>query len=96
MHAQVPLKKLKEYLLGKDPRQIEHHWNYMYRSMYFRGSVILSAISAIDIALWDILGKSLNVPAYQLLGGKTRDRVRTYAPMFEWEPEKDGSAMRRA
>lgn len=82
------VEKLKEYLMGKDPRQIEHHWNYMYRSMYFRGSVILSAISAIDIALWDILGKSLNVPVYQLLGGKTRDRVRTYAPMFEWEPEK--------
>ncbi|CAM3840185.1 D-galactonate dehydratase [Vibrio aerogenes CECT 7868] len=82
------LEKLKDYLIGKDPHQIEHHWNYMYRSMYFRGSVILSAISAIDIALWDILGKSLGVPVYQLLGGKTRNKVRTYAPVFESDPEK--------
>ncbi|MCE0495802.1 galactonate dehydratase [Vibrio salinus] len=82
------LEKLKDYLIGKDPRKIEHHWNYMYRSMYFRGSVILSAISAIDIALWDILGKSLGVPVYQLLGGACRDKVRTYAPVFESDPQK--------
>jgi len=82
------LEKLRGYIIGKDPTQIEHHWNYMYRSMYFRGSVVLSAISAIDIALWDILGKSLNVPVYKLLGGKTRDKVRTYAPVFEYSAEK--------
>ncbi len=82
------LEKLKSYLIGKDPLQIEHHFNFMYRSMYFRGSVVLSAISAVDIALWDILGKKLNVPIYQLLGGKTRDKVRTYAPVFESDPEK--------
>ncbi|MDC7125435.1 MAG: enolase C-terminal domain-like protein [Spirochaetales bacterium] len=85
------LQKLKTYLIGKDPSRIEHHFNYMYRSMYFRGSVILSAISAVDIALWDLLGKKLNVPIYQLLGGKTRDKVRTYAPVFESEPEKMAS-----
>jgi galactonate dehydratase len=82
------LEKLKGYLIGKDPRRIEHHWNHMYRSMYFRGSVILSAISAVDIALWDILGKSLGVPVYQLLGGRCREKVRTYAPVFESDPEK--------
>lgn len=82
------LNKIKSYLIGKDPLQIEHHFNYMYRSMYFRGSVILSAISAVDIAMWDILGKKLNVPIYQLLGGRTRDKVRTYAPVFESDPEK--------
>lgn len=82
------LEKLKSYLIGKDPLQIEHHFNFMYRSMYFRGSVVLSAISAVDIALWDILGKTLNVPIYQLLGGKTRDKVRTYAPVFESDPQK--------
>lgn len=81
------LEKFKNYLIGKDPLQIEHHWNYMYRSLYFRGSIVMSAIAAIDIALWDILGKKLGVPVYQLLGGKTRDKVRTYAACFEFTPE---------
>lgn len=71
--------KYKDYLIGKDPFQTEHHYQNMYRCMYFRGSVIMSAISAIDIALWDIKGKALGVPVYQLLGGRTRDKVRVYA-----------------
>lgn len=82
------IKKLENYLLGQDPCRIEHHWNYMYRSLYFRGAVVLSALAAVDIALWDILGKKLGVPVYQLLGGKCRDKVRTYAPVFEFEAEK--------
>lgn len=82
------LDKLRGYIVGKDPTLIEHHWNYMYRSLYFRSAVVLSAIAAIDIALWDILGKSLGVPVYSLLGGKTRDKVRTYAPVFEFTAEK--------
>jgi len=86
--AEGVLKKLKGYLIGKDPFQIEHHWQYMYRSMYFRGSVIMSAISAIDIALWDIKGKALGVPVYELLGGKCRDKVRSYAAVFEFTAEK--------
>lgn len=73
------IMKYKDYLIGKDPFQTEHHYQNMYRCMYFRGSVIMSAISAIDIALWDIKGKALGVPVYQLLGGKTRDKVRVYA-----------------
>lgn len=89
------IEKLKKYLIGKDPSKIEHHWNYMYRSMYFRGTVVLSAISAIDIALWDILGKKLDVPVYQLLGGKCRDKVRTYAPVFESDPEKMAEGCRK-
>ncbi|WP_175639313.1 mandelate racemase/muconate lactonizing enzyme family protein [Metabacillus schmidteae] len=68
----------KSYLIGKDPLQIEHHWQYMYRSFHFRGAAIMGAISAIDIALWDIAGKRFNVPTYMLLGGKTREKVRTY------------------
>lgn len=71
--------KYKDYLIGKDPFNTEHHYQNMYRCMYFRGSVIMSAISAIDIALWDIKGKALGVPVYQLLGGKTREKVRVYA-----------------
>lgn len=82
------LKKLEEYLINKDPFRIEHHFNYMYRSMYFRGAIIMSAISAIDIALWDIKGKALGVPVYELLGGKCRDKVRSYEAVFEFTPEK--------
>ena len=72
------VESMKSYLIGKDPMQIEHHWQYMYRCFHFRGAVIMGAISAIDIALWDIAGKYLGVPVYQLLGGKCRDKIRTY------------------
>ncbi|MCD8121356.1 MAG: mandelate racemase/muconate lactonizing enzyme family protein [Clostridiales bacterium] len=81
------LQKFRAYLIGKDPFAIEHHNQYMYRSMYFRGAVIMSAISAIDIALWDIKGKALGVPVYELLGGRTRDRVRSYGAVFQFTPE---------
>lgn len=82
------LKKLEAYIIGQDPMRIEHHWQYMYRSMYFRGSIIMSAISAIDIALWDIKGKYLEVPVYELLGGKCRNKVRTYPAIFKFTPEE--------
>ncbi|MCD8011470.1 MAG: galactonate dehydratase [Lachnospiraceae bacterium] len=82
------LKKLEGYIVGQDPMRIEHHWQYMYRSMYFRGSIIMSAISAIDIALWDIKGKALGVPVYELLGGRYRNKVRTYPAVFKFTPEE--------
>lgn len=82
------LKKLEGYIIGQDPMRIEHHWQYMYRSMYFRGSIVMSAISAIDIALWDIKGKAYGVPVYELLGGKCRDKVRTYPAVFKYTPEE--------
>lgn len=66
------------YLEGKDPLQIEHHWQYMYRAFHFRGAAIMGAISAIDIALWDIAGKYYGCPVYQMLGGKVRDKARVY------------------
>ena len=70
---------VRDALLGKDPRQIELHVNNLYRDAYWRGgAVLMSAISGVEMALWDILGKSLGVPVYQLLGGKMRDRVRIY------------------
>lgn len=72
------VKTFKTYLIGQDPLKIEHHWQYMYRSFHFRGAAIMGALSAIDIALWDIAGKYFNTPAYQLLGGKTRDKARVY------------------
>jgi galactonate dehydratase len=76
------VEKFGRYLVGKDPMRIEHHWQYMYRSSHFRGAAIMGAISAIDIALWDIAGKHFGVPVYQLLGGKTREKARVYYHVF--------------
>ena len=73
------LEHIKEYLVGKDPFQIEKHWHAIYRDAYWRGGpVLMSALSAVEMALWDILGKALNVPVYQLLGGKATEKVRIY------------------
>lgn len=73
------VEHIKEYLLGKDPRNIEDHWHKIYRDAYWRGgAVLMSALSAVECALWDILGKSLGVPVYQLLGGRANDKVRIY------------------
>jgi galactonate dehydratase len=67
-------------LTGMDPRRIEHIWQVLYRSQYFEGGKVFGAvISAIDIALWDILGQSLGVPVYQLLGGACRDHIQCFA-----------------
>ena len=74
------LEHFSAFLIGADPRRIEHLWQTMYRGAYFEGGKITGAvISAIDIALWDILGKSLGVPVYQLLGGACRERVQCFA-----------------
>ncbi|OBX09032.1 galactonate dehydratase [Gallibacterium salpingitidis] len=78
VHACVA--ELMEYLIGKDPHDIEDHWNVLYRSSFYRGGpIMMSALAGIDQALWDIKGKALNTPVYQLLGGKCRDRVRMYS-----------------
>lgn len=67
-------------LIGQDPARIEHIWQDHFRGNFWRaGPVVTAAISALDIALWDLLGKALQVPTYQLLGGKTREKVRCYA-----------------
>jgi galactonate dehydratase len=74
------VKEIEPYLIGKDPRRVVHHWQAIYRHAFYRGGPILtSALSGIDMALWDIKGKALGVPVYELLGGPTRDRVRVYA-----------------
>jgi L-alanine-DL-glutamate epimerase-like enolase superfamily enzyme len=73
------IEHFKPLLIGQNPFQIEHLWQLLYRGGFFPAQRILtSAISAIDIALWDIKGKALKVPIYELLGGKVRDRVVCY------------------
>jgi len=73
------MESFAEYLVGRDPSEIEQHWNVMHRFGHFRGAAIAGAISAIDIALWDIKGKILGQPIHTLLGGPTRSRARLYA-----------------
>ena len=74
------VREIEPYLVGKDPRQVVHHWQAIYRHAFYRGGPILtSALSGIDMALWDIKGKALGVPVYELLGGPTRRKVRVYA-----------------
>ena len=74
------IKEIAPYLVGKDPRQVVHHWQAIYRHAFYRGGPILtSALSGIDMALWDIKGKALGVPVSELLGGPTRTRVRVSA-----------------
>ena len=73
------VEHIREYLVGKNPLDIEKHWHTIYRDAYWRGgAVLMSALSAVECALWDILGKHLGVPVWQLLGGKVNDRVRIY------------------
>ena len=74
---------LEEYcvpaLIGKDPRNTEDIWHYFYKGVYWkRGAVTMTAVSAIDLALWDIKAKTLDTPLYNLLGGKSRDRILVY------------------
>jgi galactonate dehydratase len=78
--CQTAVKEIEPYLIGKDPRAVVHHWQAIYRHAFYRGGPILtSALSGIDQALWDIKGKALGVPVYELLGGPTRNKVRTYS-----------------
>jgi galactonate dehydratase len=76
------VETFKRYLIGQDPLRIEHHWQALYRWSHFRGAAIMGALSAIDIALWDIAGKHFGVPSYQLMGGKCRDKARVYYHVF--------------
>ena len=74
------LRHFREFLIGTDPMQRGRIWQELYRSQYFEGGrVLLAAQSAIDIALYDIVGKALGVPVYQLLGGKNRDFIPCFA-----------------
>lgn len=85
--VEMAIKELEPHLIGQDPRRIEHLWQAMYRGTFYRGGPVLtSAISGIEQALWDILGKSLNAPVSQLLGGAVRERIRMYGHVGGSDP----------
>jgi len=80
------LESLKDFLVGKDPFQIEYIWNALYKQTFKYGQlIILTALSGVEQALWDIKGKALGEPVYELLGGKLRDRVRAYANAWAFQ-----------
>ena len=95
----VPLR-LKRVLIGQDPREVERICHELYRDSYWRvGPVLQSAISALNIAMWDIKAKALQVPLYELLGGKVRDSVRMYANVWfagAKEPDEFAAAAKKA
>ncbi|MBT9776854.1 galactokinase [Clostridium sp. MCC353] len=72
------LKQMEKLIVGLDPMRIEFIWDALTRNLHFRGAVVQAAVSGIDIALWDLKGKYLNVPCYELLGGRVRDKIKIY------------------
>jgi len=89
------VEELSKYLIGKDPRRINDHWQTMYRGGFYRGGpILMSAIAGIDQALWDIKGKALGQPVYELLGGLVRDKVKTYSWVGGDDPAEESQHMR--
>lgn len=87
--------EMSDFLIGKDPRNVEDLWQTLYRGGFYRGGPILSsAISGIEQALWDIKGKALNVPIFELLGGAVRDRMQVYAWIGGDDPSDVAAAAR--
>ena len=83
------VEDMADYLLGRDPLQIEDIWQSLFRGRFYRGGpVMMSAIAGVNQALWDIKGKFFGVPVYELLGGKVRDRVQIYAGVHGDSPEE--------
>ena len=95
-HAKAVLacvQEMSDYLLGKDPADIEGIWETLYRAGFYRGGgVLMSAISGIDQALWDIKGKVFNTPVYQLMGGKCREKMKVYSWIGGDRPSDVGKA----
>jgi galactonate dehydratase len=91
------VEELSDYLIGKDPRNIEDLWTVMYRGGFYRGGgIMMSALAGIDQALWDIKGKALGVPVYELLGGKVRDKIRVYSWIGGDSPSDTAAAAKDA
>ena len=91
------IEELADYLIGKDPRNIEDHWTVLYRGGFYRGGAVhMSAIAGIDQALWDIKGKALGVSVSELLGGRVRERIRVYSWIGGDRPADTANAARDA
>lgn len=88
------IQDFSAYYVGKDPTRIEHHYQTVSRDTHFMGAAVSAALSAIDMALWDILGKSVGLPVYQLLGGKCRDKVKVFANVTGDSPAAMGESAR--
>ena len=87
--------ELSSLLIGKDPRQINDLWQTMYRGGFYRGGpILMSAIAGIDQALWDIKGKDLGKPVYELLGGTCRDKMKTYSWVGGDNPEDESQQIK--
>ena len=87
------VNEMSSYLIGSDPARIEDIWSTIYRAGFYRGGgVLMSAISGIDQALWDIKGKYFNAPVYQLMGGACRDKMKVYSWIGGDRPEDTGVA----
>jgi len=89
------VQELSTYLIGKDPRRINDHWQTLYRGGFYRGGpILMSAIAGIDQALWDIKGKALGQPVYELLGGLVRDKIKTYSWVGGDDPAEESEHMK--
>ncbi|MEM1401757.1 MAG: galactonate dehydratase [Pseudomonadota bacterium] len=89
------VEELFPYLIGRDPRQINDIWQTLYRGGFYRGGpILMSAIAGIDQALWDILGKDMGRPVYELLGGRCRDKMKTYSWVGGDDPAEESAQMR--
>jgi galactonate dehydratase len=87
--VETAVREHTSFLIGQDPARIEYLWQSMYRNTFYRGGIVLvSAISGIEQALWDIKGKVLNVPVYELMGGMYRDKIRMYGHCWGATTEK--------
>jgi galactonate dehydratase len=94
--VKAAVEELMENLVGKNPLNIEDHWNVMYRGGFYRGGpILMSAIAGIDQALWDIKGKYHNTPVHMLMGGKARTSMRVYSWIGGDKPEHVGAAAKQ-
>ena len=87
--TEAAVHELSEFIIGSDPRDVEFLWQKLYRGGFYRGGPVLtSAISGIDQAIWDIKGKHLGVPVYEMLGGKVRNKMEVYSWIDSGTPEQ--------
>ncbi|MFB5191304.1 galactonate dehydratase [Alicyclobacillus fastidiosus] len=87
------VKEMEDYIIGQDPNRIEDIWQVLYRAGFYRGGpILMSAIAGIDQALWDLKGKRYNLPVYEFLGGRARDKVRVYSWIGGDRPADVGAA----